>query len=146
MQSIRNALRTARPVQNAPREIIRNSTPQATAARADRLIVMRERAVLATLDNDRADLLQQLHSHLGSRAFADTLSHMKAPRQVDALRLLPTDKRAAVFRELSTAQRAIWHQACKAEAMRDESLRNKLLAPLRAQWQRLRRNNGKTGA
>ncbi len=114
--------------------------------RTDRVAHMRERAVLSTLTHDRADLLQQLHSHLGSRAFADTLQGMNAERQVKALQLLSTSRRAAVFRELTQAQREIWHQACKAEALRDASLRHKLLVQLRTQWQRLRKNNGKSQA
>lgn len=151
MQRIHDTLRLSTPAQAHRTEehrpaLIRNGARATASPRADRVSTMRERAVLATLDNERPDLLQQLHSHLGSRTLARTLSNIDAARQVKALQLLPTGARAAVYRELSTAQRALWHQACRAEAQRHAPWLNRLAGQLRAGWQRLFGLDGKSAA
>lgn len=92
--------------------VVRNETTP-TSARSARVAVMRERALLATIDRNRADLLTQLLNHLGNKAFASTLSALSGAQQVEALSLLTTDKRAALYRELSQSQRQLWREALK---------------------------------
>lgn len=85
------------------------STSSPSSSRADRIGTMRTRAMLAALSNHRADLLAQLLSHLGDKTFAQTLATLSAREQVAALRMLSTERRASVFRELTQPQREIWH-------------------------------------
>ena len=93
-----------------------------TTARTERIVTMRARALFAALSNQRPDLLQQLLAHLGNRTFAETLGTLSAQEQVAALRMLSSERRAAVFRELSQPQREIWHQASQREMRASRSL------------------------
>ena len=115
MQRLNNALRVDAAA-NTTQASVQNPS------RADRIVVMRTRALFAALSNQRADLLMQLLSHLGTRTFAQTLATLSAREQVAALRMLSTERRASVFRELTQPQREIWHKAVQAEAARKPSL------------------------
>lgn len=90
--------------------------------RAERIVVMRTRALLAAVSHQRADLLSQLLSHLGHKTFAQTLATLPSRDQVAALRMLSAERRAAVFRELSQPQREIWHKASLLEQQAQRSL------------------------
>lgn len=115
MQRLNNALRVDAAA-NTTQASVQNPS------RADRIVVMRTRALFAALSNQRADLLMQLLSHLGTRTFAQTLATLSAQEQVAALRMLSAERRAAVFRELTQAQREIWHKAVQAESAQKPSL------------------------
>lgn len=117
MQRLNNASRVV-----DEKAAARTSTAEASSSRADRIGTMRTRALLAALSNHRADLLAQLLSHLGDKTFAQTLATLSAREQVAALRMLSTERRASVFRELTQPQREIWHKAVQAEAARKPSL------------------------
>ena len=93
---------------------------------------MRTRALLAALSNHRADLLAQLLSHLGDKTFAQTLATLSAREQVAALRMLSTERRASVFRELTQPQREIWHHAAQREQQAKRSLLTRCKQLLRA--------------
>ena len=108
------------------------STSSSSSSRADRIGTMRTRAMLAALSNHRADLLAQLLSHLGDKTFAQTLATLSAREQVAALRMLSTERRASVFRELTQPQRDIWHHAAHREQQAKRSLLTRCKQLLRA--------------
>lgn len=94
----------------------RLNTPTVTPTRDARIGQMRQRALLATIERDRADLLTQLVNHLGPKNTALTLADLSTNQLVKALKMLEADKRAAVYRELSQTQRDLWHAAHKRSA------------------------------
>ena len=85
----------------------------ASNTRAERIERMRTRALQAAIRHDRADLLQQLHSHMGDKLFAQSIAQLHSHDQVAALRMLSAVRRASVFQELTQPQRDIWHKACQ---------------------------------
>ena len=117
---------------NAWRVDAARTTLAQNSSRADRIVVMRTRALLAALSNHRADLLAQLLSHLGDKTFAQTLATLSAREQVAALRMLSTERRASVFRELTQPQREIWHHAAQREQQAKRSLLTRCKQLLRA--------------
>ena len=108
------------------------STTSPSSSRADRIGTMRTRAMLAALSNPRADLPAQLPAHLGDKTFAQTLATLSASEQVAALRMLSTERRASVFRELTQPQREIWHHAAQREQQAKRSLLTRCKQLLRA--------------
>ena len=108
MQQRQKTLRA--PLDTRTRTRTRTTTSNTRAERIER---MRTRALQAAIRHDRADLLQQLHSHMGDKLFAQSLTQLHSHDQVAALRMLSAVRRASVFQELSQTQRELWHKACQ---------------------------------
>ena len=132
MQRLNNALRVVSEKKTTARTAAAAETSSSSPSRADRIGTMRTRALLAALSNHRADLLAQLLSHLGDKTFAQTLATLSAREQVAALRMLSTERRASVFRELTQPQREIWHHAAQREQQAKRSLLTRCKQLLRA--------------
>ena len=98
----------------------------------ERLEAMRKRALLAALSNDRTDCLQQLLAHMGSKAFARTLSTLNERQQAQALCMFSPETRAAVYRDFSQVQRCMWHKVCRNKQTPSHPLMTGLMNLLRA--------------